>query len=114
MAREKKDQAPEGAETGNAVENAGTPPDEPAPKGEEEQKGQGEQGEGLAPPGQGESGSPPAPPARGKTAVVSESRKGKTIFAVSGEPIVFDNEGKAAVNEEDALYLKGCPGFIVG
>jgi hypothetical protein len=47
-------------------------------------------------------------------AVVSESRKGKTIIAVSGEPIVFDDEGKATANEEDALYLKSCHGFIVG
>jgi hypothetical protein len=78
MAREKKDQAPEGAESGNAGENAGIPP------------------------------------IHGKVAVVSESRKGKTIIAVSGEPIVFDNKGKATVNEEDALYLKQCPDFKVG
>jgi hypothetical protein len=46
--------------------------------------------------------------------VVSESRKGKTIVAASGDPIVFDAEGKAMVSEMDALYLKSCPGFIVG
>jgi hypothetical protein len=46
--------------------------------------------------------------------VFSESRKGATIYAASGTPIVFDNEGKAMVNEVDALYLKQCPGFRVG
>jgi len=43
--------------------------------------------------------------------VTSEKRKGKTIFAVSGKPIVFDNEGKAKVCKADAEYLKNCPRF---
>jgi hypothetical protein len=96
-------QAPEGADAGNAGENADIPPDESDPKGE-----------ASTDPEPGAGDNPPVPPAPGKVAVVSESRKGKTIFAVSGEPIVFDNEGKATVNEEDALYLKNCPGFVVG
>jgi hypothetical protein len=102
---QEKDQAPEEAGAGNAGENTDTPPDESKP------------GEGLADPEQGKNERSlvhPAPSIHGKAAVVSESRKGKTIIAVSGEPIVFDNEGKATVNEEDALYLKNCPGFIVG
>jgi hypothetical protein len=95
-------------EAGNAGENADTSPDVSEPEGE------GKQGEELNDPDQGSDDTPPAPPDPGKVAVVSESRRGKTIFAVSGDPIVFDNEGKATVNEEDALYLKSCPGFIVG
>jgi hypothetical protein len=89
MAKKREnDQAQEVADTGNTGENAD-------PK-----------------PGTGDN--PPIQPAPGKVAVVSKRRKGKTIFAVSGKPIVFDNEGKATVNEEDALYLKSCPDFIVG
>jgi hypothetical protein len=133
MAWGKKDQAQEGANAGNAGENAAqldegqsgnhdlnsgvteqqetgnaggnTAQNESGPEGEEGQQDQGEQGKSN------ESTVPPVP---GKVTVFSESRKGKTIIAVSGEPIVFDDEGKATVNEEDALYLKTCPGFIVG
>ena len=44
-------------------------------------------------------------------AVSSKERKGKTIVAVSGQPIIFDEKGIAEVNEADALYLKQIPGF---
>jgi len=44
-------------------------------------------------------------------AVSSKERKGKTIIAISGQPIVFDENGIAEVNEADALYLKQIPGF---
>jgi hypothetical protein len=50
-----------------------------------------------------------------ETAVVtSESRKGKTIVAVTGKPITFDSEGRATASMTDALYLKDCPGFAIG
>ncbi|GHT84387.1 hypothetical protein FACS1894137_07360 [Spirochaetia bacterium] len=52
-------------------------------------------------------------PAPGTVKVISESRKGQTIIAASGQPIVIDNEGNATVSEIDALYLKQMPGFIV-
>jgi hypothetical protein len=56
---------------------------------------------------------PKKPEGDGKIEIVvtSEKRKGKTIFAVSGNPIVFDNEGRAKVGIKDAEYLKNCPGF---
>lgn len=62
----------------------------------------------------GADNAPSKPSSSGKAVVVSEGRKGKTIFAASGKPIVFDDEGKAEVEEADALYLKNCPGFKVG
>ena len=49
--------------------------------------------------------------AKSETIIISETRKGKTILGASGEKIVFDSEGRATVNETDALYLKNCPGF---
>jgi hypothetical protein len=107
MARQ-REQTTARAEAGNTGENADTSLGESEPKGEEKQ------GEVLPDSKQGKGDTPPVPPAPGKVAVNSESRKGKTIFAVSGEPIVFDDEGNAIVKEEDALYLKQCPGFVVG
>jgi hypothetical protein len=107
MARQ-REQDTTRAEAGDTGENADTSLGESKPKGEEEQ------GEVLPDSEQGKGDTPPNTPAPGKVAVKSESRKGKTIFAVSGEPIVFDNEGNAMVKEEDALYLKQCPGFVVG
>jgi len=50
----------------------------------------------------------------GEIAIFSEERKGKTIVAVSGQPIVFDENGNAKVSEADALYLKQIPGFKIG
>jgi hypothetical protein len=47
--------------------------------------------------------------------VISETRKGKTIVAVTGKPITFDGEGKATVSQADARYLiESCPGFVAG
>jgi len=45
--------------------------------------------------------------------VVCEARKGKTISAVSGKPIVFNDKGEAKAGKADAEYLKNCPGFTV-
>lgn len=47
----------------------------------------------------------------GKVSVLSERRAGKTVYAVSGTPIVFDAEGNATISVEDAMYLHKCPGF---
>jgi hypothetical protein len=47
----------------------------------------------------------------GKPVVIfSEKRAGKTIFAITGTPIVFDETGRATVNAEDGLYLRTLPG----
>jgi hypothetical protein len=43
--------------------------------------------------------------------IVSEKRAGKTIVAVTGIPITFDENGRATVKAEDGYYLKGLPGF---
>ena len=45
--------------------------------------------------------------------IISETRKGKKILAVSGKVVAFDAEGKARVNKADAEYLKNLPGFDV-
>jgi hypothetical protein len=37
--------------------------------------------------------------------VVSEKRAGKTIFAKTGKPITFDENGRATVSADDARYL---------
>ena len=56
----------------------------------------------------------PKPNTGGGIPVFSEKRKGKSIIGASGQVIVFDNEGRAKVNEIDALYLKSCSGYKVG
>jgi hypothetical protein len=43
--------------------------------------------------------------------IVSEKRAGKTIVAVTGIPITFDENGRATVKAEDGHYLKDLPGF---
>lgn len=47
----------------------------------------------------------------GVVSVVSVTRAGKTIFAVSGKAITFDADGKATVSVDDAMYLSKCSGF---
>jgi hypothetical protein len=68
----------------------------------------------IPPEGVIQGGANPPPDPAASIPVFSESRKGITVHAASGQPIVFDDEGKATVNEVDALYLKQCPGFVVG
>ncbi|MDR0475048.1 MAG: hypothetical protein LBH43_15415 [Treponema sp.] len=66
---------------------------------------------------EGKSGTPDTsinqPPSdeSGEFTIFSEKRKGKTITAVTGKPIVFNNEGMAKVSRADAEYLKSIPGF---
>lgn len=43
--------------------------------------------------------------------IVSVKRAGKTISAVTGQPITFDKDGKATVDPRDAEYLTGIAGF---
>ncbi|MDR0719344.1 MAG: hypothetical protein LBF78_06880 [Treponema sp.] len=43
--------------------------------------------------------------------IISEKRAGKTIIAVTGIPITFDENGRATVKAEDGHYLKDLPGF---
>jgi hypothetical protein len=105
--------------------------DQQALKEGEEDQGQGEGQEGLdhekdpemeskdgkeGEEGQGEGGVKPPAPNQGdsRVTVLSPNRAGKTIVAVSGDPITFDGEGKALVLPGDADYLKACPGFVVG
>lgn len=70
-------------------------------------------GETDTPGGSGEGETPEENPV-GDVPVFSESRKGKTVVAVTGRFIVFDKEGRAKAGTEDAVYLKSCPGFDVG
>ena len=46
---------------------------------------------------------------KGLVSIQSESRANKTIFAISGEKIVFDEKGIAKVNQIDADYLLAFP-----
>jgi len=43
--------------------------------------------------------------------IVSKIRAGKTIIAVTGKPVVFNDKGEAEVSERDYLYLRKIPGF---
>jgi hypothetical protein len=43
--------------------------------------------------------------------VISEKRAGKTIFAITGKPIAFDEAGRATVSAEDGFYLRNLPGY---
>jgi septum formation inhibitor MinC len=43
--------------------------------------------------------------------VISTIRAGKTIVAVTGNPITFGKDGKAIVDPRDAEYLNSMPGF---
>jgi hypothetical protein len=103
---------------GTAQENGGdkspeASTDEKKPEGEGEKPSDSsneEKGETTPKTGE-ENGGDKSPD---QVSVFSESRKGKTIFAASGQAIIFDNDGKATVNEIDALYLKKCSGFVVG
>ncbi|GHV91219.1 hypothetical protein AGMMS50268_17220 [Spirochaetia bacterium] len=87
--------------------------DETKPKGEGENQtdSPNEEKEKTEPKSGAENGGDNSP---ALVSVVSESRKGQTIIAASGQPIALDNEGKAKVCEIDALYLKQIPGFQVG
>jgi hypothetical protein len=43
--------------------------------------------------------------------IISMQRAGKTIFAKTGKPITFDEQGRATVDREDGLYLQEFPDF---
>jgi hypothetical protein len=60
----------------------------------------------------------PTPPAsdnsertEGGVEVISAKRAGKTIVAVTGNPITFDKDGKATVDPRYAEYLNTLSGF---
>ena len=53
------------------------------------------------------------PPKEDVVTVICKKRKGETITAVTGKPIVFDADGSAKASKADAEYLKNCPGFEV-
>jgi hypothetical protein len=90
---EKENSAGAGGDQGN-----GTPPEE-KPEG--------------PPKIEPNTGGDNAPSGDGEVSVFSEKRKGKTITAVTGKPIVFDADGRAKVSQADADYLKTLPGFEV-
>jgi hypothetical protein len=43
--------------------------------------------------------------------IISKRRTGKTIYAKTGKPITFDENGQATVDTADWLYLKKLPDF---
>jgi hypothetical protein len=43
----------------------------------------------------------------------SPRRAGKTIYAKTGKPITFDEQGRATVDMEDWAYLKNLPDFFI-
>ena len=95
------------APSGEAQETAAQGAVESAPpQGATEEKGE-------APSGEGEKDKPLPSEGKGGVAIFSENRKGKTIVAVTGKPIVFDADGNAKASQADAEYLKGIPGFEV-
>ena len=46
-----------------------------------------------------------------KVVIVSERRKGKTVFGIEKTPVTFDENGKAGISVKEAKYFLTIPGF---
>ena len=46
-----------------------------------------------------------------KVVIVSEKRKGKTIYGIEKNPVTFDENGKAGITVKEAKYFLTIPGF---
>jgi hypothetical protein len=72
-----------------------------------------EQSQGQSDQGEDEESSDTTPNETSKKAkkVKNLARAGKTVFAVTGSPVVFDGKGIAMGSEEDLAYLLTVPGY---
>jgi hypothetical protein len=96
-------------ETGNAQSGEGPEEQQDGNGGDNNPNVGGEENKG----GEGIGDTPPVGEEnKGGIKIVSIKRAGKTIVAVTGKPIVFDEKGEALVNSIDAAYLKSCPGLL--